>query len=555
MQMEYLQMFLIKVDEQGYIHSKFQVDEDDDFSLVQDDNMDLTYLRNVFSYKDKKLVSIFFPIGFKEELYWSTVKGFLMISNSFLALAKESQCTARYVGASNKLDFIKKGSMPTGETILEEIKRFFPNQRLRFEKGNLVSKSPKCRAIGVDEGNMKGSYEEFKTRLDTAIANQASKHNIVLFSGGADSLLISLVLQKLELSQVLYTFRPEPLHQIGAGDLDRATRIADYLGIEHKVISSNINDYELPILRQYVRIMPTASHLCIPFDNLFEAVDKGKESMVFCGQNADNLYNFGFTHPFALNRQGLIDILGRFLLSDLYLNNVFLRHPRPFKKLLANASGALIAFLYSLQKRESYRQPKSLDEVLEGVKRSPEGLIFLPRQQVSISEEIHEPGELFRQLLDYKVHNYTRSGASSVVYAASKLHDVSCALPYSSDEVIPFYYKVRRDLRSVIHPKYFIYKYIKELFPGYDMLTRCNKGPSHKALLSYAEWCERLIRDTGFGRGLMGALGKSHNSYFEDLRNYPTKSQLLSAYLSEFWLVSLQQDLLFKQGDLNECLA
>ncbi len=159
------------------------------------------------------------------------------------------------------------------------------------------------------------TYNIFKNALNNAahsfVEDDPGFEEIVALSGGVDSsILLSLVKNLKDVKTV--TFRMVPLIAWSSPDLVRSLRIAKKLEVSHEFIDVDLDEINLESLNKIIMSMPFGAHLSIYFAKMFEALC-GQKKRLWCGQDLDNLYNYGLDLD--------LWIIHRFLLSDMLRKN------------------------------------------------------------------------------------------------------------------------------------------------------------------------------------------------------------------------------------------
>lgn len=201
-----------------------------------------------------------------------------------------------------------------------------------------------------------------KEKIINSIKNNATNNNGVLFSGGIDSTLISLILKKLNISFSCYSVGLE-----NSLDIKYAEKIAKELGFKLKTKILSLKEFEKTI-KNTIKILNEAdvtkvsvatvvysASLLAKNDNVITLLSGLGSEEIFAGyQRHENAFDNGFE---ALHKEcwnGLKQIWSRDIKRDLLIskaNNITLKLPFLDKDVIKSAMG--IHPMYKLDKNNN----------------------------------------------------------------------------------------------------------------------------------------------------------------------------------------------------------
>lgn len=487
-------------------------------------------LSSIIHIENNRVFYVYCPVNCDIELYYVYQSdGCVIVSSSFEKIVSD---IGEFEFNDEKQRFMRKGDCSAGSTYLRGLMRLKPgasltiSEKILSQYQNNKPKSARGKSI----------YEEFKSRLDNVIVSKSTEKNALLLSGGVDSGLIALILKKNGIKFKAFTSRAQPYHDVSENDFKRSTDFCLNFGVDHQVCHINYDSLSINDLDEVINEMPLASHLSFPFMGLFGPIKDQHIKTVFCGQNLDNLYQFGFTTKPSISRRGLLDLAGRYLTSPMYTDNF--QKGWAFQSISTRLIGGLLAWLYSKVKKQKYIQPSNVVEYLSSIESSTDGLPFVMANQKN-TPVVSECIDLTKGLVNQKVTGYTRSGASAVLHALSRIYGVTAVLPYSAPEFIDIYYSLDRGWLDIVYPKRFVRRYYAELAKK----LRTKKSTSRvvgyvekKPVVSYHDWCEYIMIHTNLGESIREHIGLSKRQIVLDMRGNTTKAQTLVHYLNEYWI-------------------
>lgn len=466
-----------------------------------------------------ELKYILTPACFEVELYYIEEEGKLVLSDDFFLLAE--RLSDKEIDADSISFFVSKSYAPGGDTFLKRIKRLKSASKYSL-KSSILHVEEKHYALL----NGKLDYEYFLRSLEKVCIEKSKGKKVgILFSGGADSLSIALVLEKLNVPFVLYTGEMFPRIRENQEDVLKAKTIASDRGWEHKVVSIDYNQSDFNDLSSMIDLMPFSSHLSLIFIRLMKEMKEDMVDVCFSGQNLDNLYNLGATAGVKWERAGLIDLARRFLTSELYFSS----YENYGVKSIATKAIAWLSLLFYCIMRKSfnYRLPKNLHELYVGFLSSPDNTIFVHKDYVVPKSngmvEINA-GNLRSLLVKSRVTSYLSSGDSLAIVNAAKICGIKAVLPFSEELLIPYFIGRKSGVSDIFRPKEHVHTIVSNLYDTHNKI-KVNKV---EGCLGYHQWAESVFPNTKFAKSL-----PKENIGVEE---YATPALRLSALFSKAWL-------------------
>ena len=349
--------------------------------------------------------------------------------------------------------FFHIGYSDEGRTFLNNVSRSVAGLQIRFDKGN---SEDLLHYLTPLESNFDEVIESTMYR-----ATRRSDGIALLFSGGIDSsaLLLACKESAPDRDIICISVIPEPAALADVrvkAQLETSIKIAKRLGVRHQYVKANFESKE-----ELTRIAKVQ-----PFDfgitnwwSAFRKVQKDKNYLFICGQNADSLSNFGHTVPLEgakLSRKMLI--MGkRFLVTRQFIESRYKWLLSPIlarlfigskKYKLARNDSELFSYFFQ---PEMYRLPIARTgfemQMNQGVLENPENLL----------------DELFLRNL----RRYNDSSVGRLFLTIASLAEQNALLPYCSRDMIRFFrYRLHEaSMSEQLHGKYQLRKYVYKRIP------------------------------------------------------------------------------------------
>jgi asparagine synthetase B (glutamine-hydrolysing) len=449
------------------------------------------------SIKDGALEFASTDIGAKQELYYATADSELIISTDFFDLAK----------AIGQLEydpmelpyFVAGGYCRHGKTTFKTIYQLPPGEALRHSpKGSLVTESylDDFRGIKVTFGVFKNAILQ---AIRAVVQQSPAFEEVVMLSGGVDSSVLCALIKKVkDVSAVTYRF--VPAISWNRSDEIKSERMAKKIQVRHEIVDVDLNEINLDYLDDVIISMPFAAHLSVNFKKLFSFESSVNQRRLWCGQDADSLYNYAETAPLA--------ILSRFMFSETYAR--MLRGVNGYGKYgpTKRALDLFLTCLYRVRYKRRFETPTSFDALLLGVARSrdnyPPALRLLGEQAEAQNSrvEAREPiavAEIRKQLVDEMLKTNLSDGTHYVQLQARKLFHLDNILLYSTPSIVQLFRELRLSLLDVAFSKRLLYRYARELglsnndFRSVEYSTKPEQTPQDSL---------KVFESTNFGAAL-----------------------------------------------------
>jgi hypothetical protein len=398
--------------------------------------------------------------------------------------------------------FISHGYFRPAETFFREIRRSRVLTYLSFVDSKIVEQS-----IYDDRSKMCSiTYEAFKASLDSVFDTyEPSNNDCILLSGGVDSgLITALAFIRKNASPKLASMIYDPLMTKNNQDFDGAEKVANFYGTDLSKTTVDFNNITKDILDEVVKLMPLSAHLSFGFLALMNlARSKLSSSRIWCGQNADNLYNLGPTGEFKIYPpKGWGQAFKRFLLSKVYICS--LEDVKPVGGFGARLLGTLINATFSLKERKRYRLPRTASELAEAFRESDS---YTPLLESGLHPSVMDKSirkfkttlEVRNILFDEKVQSYSIGGDSRIIISSSNLNSLQYVLPYSCANMVRFFRNMELSWKDVFYRKHYIIKYLCELLGKHNFSNLYGKKENMGSGMNYKDWQKYIIMNTRLG--------------------------------------------------------
>jgi hypothetical protein len=475
--------------------------------------------------EDKK--EIHFPYNMNFEVYYARSGGKFYLSLSLADLASHLDSE---ISNEQRQKLYSNWTCDTGKTVYQDINRVKPGDildvgSLKFHRKRFADYT-QVKAANVDD------FNESVTSSIEGLACKTDKVG-VLFSGGADSLLVCLTLDRLGMPFVCYTAFPKQEFDSAIDDKFKAVTMAQYFGWEHQLVEVDFEKNEISDLDQFIFNMPQSVHLGIYFKALVDKAKNDGVTVLFSGQNMDSLYNLGPTSQLGYSKSVIADFIRRCFLNSSYFKLLQMGGAIGFiSKQLAYAVALPFSLIYSIFKKKWYRPSWSKSEVISAYQVSTDYSTFWEVGRTRPINTSSRAYEIKSSLLDYKIENFLMTGAPQAIHTSCRLSGIRAALPFSTEPMVKTFYRLPLNLKDVLFPKYFVYGLIKEYAClNYSEIRRksCLGGTPDLVGKDYQEWCKHVFPKTVFGQSL-------YNSIDENGLNGSTPAQQLMDRLARYWL-------------------
>ncbi|MDO8470746.1 MAG: asparagine synthase-related protein [bacterium] len=407
-----------------------------------------------------------------------------------------SQIRSVTLNADTTAFFIRQGYFPPGATFFQEVSRVRVGTKLTFAHGKAVEEN----AWESEEQEKPRTYEAFKDALSSVLkVREVSDEDAIFLSAGVDSgLLAALSAKTFHKHPLAITMRYKQTLKINEIDAVGSERIARHLGLEHVAITFDFDEEHPSSLKGFIERMPLAAHMAVTFLKMSREVAKRGKTKVWCGQNADSLYNLGPTE------KTLGGPIKRFYLSKEYWKSFPDIKDKSAFGFLWRWVGALGPPSLRLKRGFQMRQPSTFHELLHAFEESEE-YIALPsatqKPEQGASSEMLSYAEAKRLFFDRKAQSFIIGRDPRAVYAAGEQEHVEVILPYSAANMVHFFRGLELGIRDVFWPKRYIYRYLQELLGASHFNSLY--GSQERFLpqvqyLNWQEWQKKTLFRTSF---------------------------------------------------------
>lgn len=479
----------------------------------------------IINLNKNKINFLAIPGNYKGNVFCAYRKEEIIISDNFFEICKELEEVNFNLEAEKH--FIKTSSMPTGTTWVKEVETLISHKVYFFKSKKFISESIEFQKYTLTKEEL---YEKFKLELNKTIKRYEKGKHALLLSGGADSRLLALLMKENNLDFETYTVRSFPYADSALQDVEIAKEISKELNVKNNIVDIDFRKLKVEDLDLIIENMPNTSHVSLGFLSLIKEASNNGCNKIWCGQNADNLYNLGPSGKVSFSFIGIMNLYKRFYLCEEYFN--YLQNKK-------NLMYGLIAFtgnfIYSFLKKEKTFLPNDLLSLIDNYKNSYDYTVFSTDKKENFSKII-EVEKVKQKLFKYKVENYLKSGPSQVIDVASSLYNIKdFILPYSSENMLSVFSNIKLNFKNILKPKEYIYIYIKELSLKYNKKITKYDYISKKDLLEKYQNIEdihssymSIMTKTNFGKELSNLT----------LQNKPkgyTGVQYLQTCLNYYW--------------------
>lgn len=471
---------------------------------------------------------ILFPYNMSYEIYYAINDGVFYLSKDLVGLAKK-------FGANVYDEQVEKmgtnWTCDTGFTIFSGIRRVLPGDVLKLSDLTFSRKE-----VSDYQQSKPLVYSEFKDAVTKSVGGLVTSDDKVgvLFSGGADSLLICLTLEMLNIPFSCYTAFPKQEFDGALSDKFKAEAMASAFGWKLKLVEVDFDSYEISDLDGLVLNMPQSVHLGLYFKVLTESAKSDGITVLFSGQNMDSLYNLGPTSPLSFSKSSIADFIRRVFLNSSYFKTLQGRGLLGnSKKYFAVVPALVFSLVYSLFRRRLFRPALSSEEAIKAYQSSTDYSTFVAvGSNMKTVKVVSSRGEIKTSLLDYKVENFLMTGAPQAIHSSCRSQGIRSALPFSTSLMLKAFYRLPLKGWDVFFPKYFVYKAIKEYSgKSYSKVwSESTRGRTSGYVgVDYQGWCKDILPNTTFGRSL-------YNSVVADELTGSTPAQQLMDLLARYWI-------------------
>lgn len=438
--------------------------------------------------------------------------------------------------------FVPHGYFYEKATYFTSILRVQAGTRLTFAQGQ-ISHESLFSSVFAGVYPRTRTYEDFKRIMESVCrAEKPDSRDAILLSGGWDSALLAIQMQRLTREQVhAVTFRYSPEKDANSTDVYTSGVLAELIGLKHHIVDVNLNHVSAGLLGGLIERMPLAAHMAV---NVL-AGTRGLHALgikrTWCGQNADSIYNLGPTSRWKKG-QGKIDLIKR-----LYLSRPFIQSLADVRgdglDVPANVAAHLGRRLAEIHfKGKKFRIPENFNELLRAFRQAENYLALLPRGAAVIpglNESITSQTARER-LFDEKLSSFLTGRDSRVMHYAAVINGNEPVNPFSSPAILLYFRGLELGWRDVWNPKRFIRQYLVELMGKADFKRIYGRRawlPPTKGVKSVV-WQKDLINQTPFGREILEEISILSEPWLQF-----TREKKMQFNISLFWLTGLMKKL------------
>ncbi len=494
----------------------------------------------VFRVEGDRLAWIAPDISGQRDVFYARVgEDAIAISDDFFTLAEALPSASQNDAATGF--FLAHGYFAPGQTFLNEIHRVRVGNRLLFS--DMAGPVEESVFDSISAARPRDSFACFRSSFRSMMQREAAScEDVILLSGGCDSgLILALFCDELGLRPRTATMSYAQPSSSNAKDVATSKALASFYGLEQDIVQIDFDALDVSSLQPIADTMPLSAHLGINFLALMQTTQAAGAHRLWCGQNADTLYNLGPTGRFNLS-SGKSPFLKRCFLTQEYFKTFPDIKENSILSPLTRFTGSVAAMLLSRSYARDLRQPHSFHELLTCYQQS-ESYLALRDANTPPTTPYAAPAttrQAREQLFDQRISSYLVGRDARVIHAAASLTATHALLPFSTPNMVLFFRSLEMGWRDVIWPKRFIYGYLKELMghKAYANLYPSQAPPAAKNALTKEAWDQDMLANTALGRQLTDI------AHDVDLSLFSTFKQTnLQHHVSWYWLKRVRERL------------
>lgn len=291
------------------------------------------------------------------------------------------------------------------------------------------------------------------------LQNPGSEKEYILFSGGRDSVLLTLLLKyELGCDLNLIMGKSEGIDW-GENDEYRRDYFSKRLSTPIDKVLVNYDDYTFEDLEYLTDNMPLTAHMGVVFHALNKRI-KINEGRAWTGQDADAMYAIGMTG-------GVIrSVLARGIISDMYIGS--LDDVSDFR--WGQLYGKILASICSHKNGRPFYAPSNVNELREAVQEKYATLPLLDSNYCIRSQKRSEKvtiSQVRKELLFDKMSYYVVARDHRIITYAGEITQRP-VYPYSSAMMTIVAASMKMGLRDVLINKRYISNLIKRYIGNKD---------------------------------------------------------------------------------------
>jgi asparagine synthetase B (glutamine-hydrolysing) len=440
----------------------------------------------IIEQKNEKVVAFAVDFFGHSRFYFSISKGGTITLSNLVDDVKTESYNYDYYQI---LHFLLKGYTWKGGTFLNNIKIVSPSiNYLLYENG------VKEETIKIPKFNNDNSLEDQVSKVLKAISEtEHGKEINLMFSGGKDSTFIALLLNDLGLRfNAIYNKYTSPTFSLNAIDALLSSNVATSQGFKYTELNNNARQDIKNYVLKTIKLLPFEFHTSIAQRNIIEYALSSDSKIMLTGQNADSLYNFGFTGTYTHYKAIIKFLIGK-LKREEYENfvNRYFQSDRVLKSIADNTPSRLTKLIW---KKFNPDEPITLKQLLNiftfngtaiptiSWKRmelitSIKGRDFVYRRnekeisKLIVEFENRNIDSLRELLLRIKLLGHCQGKDVRCITEWCREYGMKNVQIYSASPVFLKLVKLPISFKDIYQPKYLIYNFIKKRV-NYDQIDK-----------------------------------------------------------------------------------
>jgi len=385
--------------------------------------------------------------------------------------------------------FLLKGYTWKGGTFINDLKIICPSIKYLLHENGLIEE-----IVKIPEVKDRASLEDQVSKVLNGIAkcNPESELNL-MFSGGKDSTFIALILNDCRINfNAIYNKYTNPTFSLNALDALLSSNVAASQGFKYTELNNDANSDISKFVLKTISLLPFEFHISIAQRNIIDFASKSSSKIVLTGQNADSLYNFGFTGTYT-HYKAIIKFLLGILKPEEYENFVhrYFQSDRVIKSIAENSPSWLTKSLWKAFNPSAQLTLLNLLSVFtfNGTAipifewRSMEVLANKKGQQQVYERNKKEIADLIKEYKNGNIFSLRELLIRIKLLGHCQGKDVRCITEWCREyglkniqvySASPVFWKLLHlpiTLKDIYQPKYLIYRFIKKRV-NYDKLDK-----------------------------------------------------------------------------------
>lgn len=349
------------------------------------------------------------------------------------------------------LFFEQKGYLRPGKTLFNEIKR--------VELGcGIYIKGKEYKILGLNRGKWDIDYNKFLSTIKNSINMNLNvikeQKNALLFSGGKDSAMLALLLNKeFDVPVALYSaeyVNPKGF-SMNAKDVERCQYYSEFLHTPVTKVEVDCHELIFDDIKYLVKRMPFGAHPASIFEFLLQKIEKDlSDVVIWTGQNADTVYGMGNTDS------NISTSIVRYFLTDSYLKSFSDTNDQLLGKVIAE----VICGLYFFSRKKRLYRPHTSAEYIE---YAMNGKNFLGNKKSTYNKV--SKGRNIEDIRHIVWDNYQSAHLTGMDHQVIRNvgNDKICRIfPYSTVCSMMMFRNMHYGVKDILTPKRYISRYLEE---------------------------------------------------------------------------------------------